>query len=227
MEWSHCVPPSLRLSRQEYWSGYHFPLQRMFLTQGSTWGLLYFRQFSSVQFSRSVVSDSLWPHGLQHARFPCPSPPPGAWSDSCSLSQWWYPTILSSVVPFSSCLLSSPASGSSPISRLFASGDQSIGASASVLPMNIQGWFPLGLAGSISLQVQGTLNSLLQHHSLKASVLQASAFYMVQLSHPNLTPGKTIALTTWTFGSKDHCLCFHFSNQLLFPQKRNDHPVTW
>ena len=102
-------------------------------------------------FSCSVVSDSLWSHGLQHTRLPCPSPSPGACSNSCPLSQWCHPTILSSVVPFSSCLKSFPASGSFLMNRLFPSGGQSIGASASasVLPMNIQDWFPLGLTGLI------------------------------------------------------------------------------
>ena len=97
-------------------------------------------------FSRSVMSDSLRPHGLQHARLPYPSPTPRACSDSCPLSQWCYPTISSSVSPFSSCLQSFPASGSFPMSQFFASGGQSIGASASasVLSMNIQDWFPLG-----------------------------------------------------------------------------------
>ena len=97
-------------------------------------------QFSSVQFSRSVVSDSLHPHGLQHARLPCPSPTPRACSNSCPSSQWCPPTISSSVIPFSSCLHSFPASGSFPVSQFFASDGQSIGASASasVLPMNIQ-----------------------------------------------------------------------------------------
>ena len=95
---------------------------------------------SSVQFSRSVESDSMWPHGLQHAKLPCPSPSPGAYSTSCPLSQWSYPTISSSVVPFSSHLQSFPASRSFQMSQFFASGNQSIGvsASASVLPMNIQ-----------------------------------------------------------------------------------------
>ena len=101
-------------------------------------------------FNRSVVSDSLRPHGWQHARFPCPSPPPGICSVSSPLSPWCHPAILSSVAPFS-CLQSFPASGSFPVSLLFASGGQSIGALASVLPMNIQGWFPLGLTGLISL----------------------------------------------------------------------------
>ena len=105
-----------------------------------------FTYHESVQFS-SVVSDSLWPHGLQHARLPSPSPTPEACSNSCPSSLWCHPTISSSVFPFSSHLQSFPGSGSFPVSRLFASGGQSIGVSAStsVLPMNIQDWFPLGL----------------------------------------------------------------------------------
>ena len=111
---------------------------------------------SSVQFSCSVVSDSLWPHGLQHFRPPCPSPTPGACLNSCPLSRWCHPTISSSVVPFSSCPQSFPASGSFPMSQFFPSGGQSIGVSASsVLPMNIQNWYPLGLTGWISLQSNG------------------------------------------------------------------------
>ena len=108
--------------------------------------------FSSVQFSHSVVSNSLWPHGLQHASLPHPSPTPGAYSNSSPLSQWCHPTILSSVSPFSSGLQSFPASGSFQMSQFFPSGGQSVGvsASASVLPMNIQDWFPLGLTGLIS-----------------------------------------------------------------------------
>ena len=113
--------------------------------------------FSSVQFSRSVVSDSLWPHGLHHARFPCPSLIPRVYSNSCPLSQWCHPTISSSVIPFSSHLQSFPASGCFQMSQLFASGGQSIGvsASASFLPMNIQDWFPLGWTGWISLLSKG------------------------------------------------------------------------
>ena len=108
-------------------------------------------------FSCSVTSNSLWPHGLQHARLPCPSPSPGACSNSCPLSWWCHPTISSSVVPFSSCLQSFPASGAFAKSWLFTSGDQSTGASASasVLPVNIQGLYPLGLTGLISLQSKG------------------------------------------------------------------------
>ena len=103
------------------------------------------------------MSDSLRPHGLQHPRLPCPSPAPKACSDSCPLSPWSHPTILSSVIPFSSCLRSFPASGSFSMSQFFAPGGQSIGvsASASVIPMTIQDWFPLGLAGLISLQSKG------------------------------------------------------------------------
>ena len=107
-------------------------------------------------FSRSVTSDSFWLYGLQHARLPCPSPTPGACSNLFPLSRWCHPTISSSVIPFSS-LQSFPASGSFPMSQFFASGGQSIGASssASVLPMNIHSWFPLGLTGLISLWSKG------------------------------------------------------------------------
>ena len=108
--------------------------------------------FSSVQFSRSVMSYSLLPHGLQHTRPPCPSPTPRACSTLCPSSQWCHPNISSSVIPFFSCLQSFPASGSFQMSQFFTSGVQSIGASASVLPINIQDWFPLGWTGCISLQ---------------------------------------------------------------------------
>ena len=149
------------------------------------------------------MSDSLRPHGLQHARLPCPSPTPRAYSNSCPSNQWCHPNILPSVVPFYSCLQSFPESGSFPMSHFFASGSQSIGvsASASVLPMNIQDWFPLGQTRWISLQSQG-LKNLLQQHSSKASVFQCSAFFMVQLSHTYMTTGKTIALTRQTFVGK-------------------------
>ena len=112
---------------------------------------------SSVQFSHSVASDSLQPHGLQHARPCCPLPTPRVYSNSCPLSRWCHPTISSSITRFSSWLQSLPASGSFPMSQLFISGGQSIGvsASASVLPMNIQDWFPSGWTGWISLQSKG------------------------------------------------------------------------
>ena len=114
-------------------------------------------KYSSVQFSCSVMSDSLQPHGLQHARPPCPSPTPGVFSNSCPLSQWCHPTVLVSVVPFSSRLQSFPASGSFQMNQLFASGGQSIGvsASAAVLPTSILDWFPLGWTGLISLKSNG------------------------------------------------------------------------
>ena len=133
----------------------------------------------SVQFTRSVMSDSLQPHGLQHARLPCPSPTPGAYSNSCPSCQWCHPTISSSVIPFSSCLQSFPGSGSFLVSQFFASGGQSIGvsASASVLLMNIHQSF--GIDWLDLLAVQGTLKSLLQHRSSKASILQHSAFFIV------------------------------------------------
>ena len=145
------------------------------------------------QISRSVVSDSLRPHESQHARPPCPSPTPGVHSHSCPSSQWCHPAISSSVGPFSSCPQSLPASGSFPMTQLFAWGGQSIRASASVLPMNAQGWSPLEWTGWISWQVQGTLKSLLQHHHSKASILQRSEFFMVQISHPYMTTRKIIA----------------------------------
>ena len=132
---------------------------------------------SSVQFSCSVVSDSLGCHVLQHTRLPCPSPTPGAYSNSCPSSQWCHPTISSSVVPFSSCLQFFPASVSFPMSQFFASGGQSIGvsASASVLPMNIQDWFPLGQTGWISLQSKGLTrvfsNTTVQKHQFFSAQL--------------------------------------------------------
>ena len=128
-------------------------------------------------FSPSVTSNSLWSHWLQEARFLCPSPSPGVCSNSCPLSQWCHPTISSTVVPFSSCLQSVLASGSFPTSQLFPSGGQSIGASAlaSVLPMNIQGWFPLGLTGLISLQSKGRSrvfsNTTIQKHHFLSTQL--------------------------------------------------------
>jgi len=140
-------------------------------------------------FSHSGTCSSLRPHGPQHSWPPCPSPTSEANSNSCPLSRWCHPTISASVGPFSSCPWSFPASGSFPMSQVFASGGQGIGASASVFPMNIQGWFPLGLTGLISL-LQRTLKSLLQHHSSKAPALWCSALFMFQLSRPYMTTGK-------------------------------------
>ena len=134
---------------------------------------------SSVQFSRSVVSDSLWPHELQRARPPCPSPTPGVYPNSCSLSQWFHLTTSSSVIPFSSCLQSFPTSGSSQMSQLFTSGGQNIGGSAStsVLPMNTQDWFPSGWTGQISLQSKGLSrvfsNTTVQKHQFFSTLLSS------------------------------------------------------
>ena len=137
----------------------------------------FYLQLLLLLFSCSVVSSSLRAHGLQHARLPCPLLSPGACSNSCPLSQWCHSTISSSVIPFFACLQSFPASGCFLKSQLFQTSSQSIGASASasVFPMNIQSWFPLGLSDLISC----SLTSLLQHNSLKASILWWSPFFMV------------------------------------------------
>ena len=140
--------------------------------------------FSSVQFSRSVVSDSLGPQGLQHARPPCPSPTPRACSNSCPSSQWCHPTISSSVVLFSSCLQSFSASGSFLVSQVVTSGGQSIGvsASASVLPVNIQDWFPSGCTGWISLQSKGLSRVFSNTTGQKPHSSVLSFFYSLTLT---------------------------------------------
>ena len=145
------------------------------------------------------MSDSLRPYGLKHTRLPCPSPP-GACSNSCPLSWWCHPIISSSVIPFSSCLQSFPASGSFQMSQFFQSGGQSTGvsSSASILPMNIQDWFPLGWTGLISLQSRDSQEYSL---TLQFKSINSSAFSL--LYGPTLTSvhdyWKTIALTIWTF----------------------------
>ena len=138
----------------------------------------FYSHFSSIQFSCSVMSNSLRPYELQHARPPWPSPTPRVYSNSCPLSWWCHPTISSSVIPFSSCPLSLPASGSFPMSQLFIWGGQSIGVSAlaSVLPMNIQDWFPLGWTGWISLQSKG-LSRVFSN-----TTVQKHQFFNAQLS---------------------------------------------
>ena len=165
------------------------------------------------QFSRSVMSDSLWPHEPQHARPPCPSPTPGVYPNSCPLSRWYHPIISSSVIPFSSCLQSFPASGSFLINQLFASGGQSIGVSAStaVLPVNIQDWFPLGWTGLISLQSKES-SPTPQFKSINSSALSF-------LYSPTLTSihdhWKTIVLTRWTFVGKVMSLLFNMLSRLV------------
>ena len=135
---------------------------------------------------------------------------------------WCHPTISSSVTPFSPCLQSFPASGSFPMSQLFTTGSQSIGvsASASVLPMNIQDWFPSGLTDLISLQSKSLSRVFSQHHSSEASILWRSAFSMVQLSHPHTTPGKTIASARWTFVGKVMSLLFKMLSIALYQIKQ-------
>ena len=140
--------------------------------------LLSVNYFGSVQFSHSIVSDCLWPHGLQHARPPWPLPTPGVYSNSYPSTQWCHLTISSSVIPFSSHLQSFPASGSFHMSQFFTSGGQSIGvsASASVLPMNIQDWFPLGWTGWISLLSKGV------SRVLSNTTVQKHQFFSTQVS---------------------------------------------
>ena len=164
------------------------------------------------------MPDSLRPHELQHARFPCPSASARACSNSCPLSQWWHPTISSSVVPFSSSRQSFPASGSFLMSWLFESSGPTIGASASasVLPMNIQGWFPLGLTGLIFLLSKGLSRVFSNIKVQKASILQHSAFFMVQLAHPYMTTRKTIALTIWTIVGKVMSLLFDMLSYVCY-----------
>ena len=162
-------------------------------------------------FTCSVVSDSLRPHGLQHATLLCPSPSPRVCSDSCPLSWWCHPAILSSVIPFSPCLQSLPASRSFPLSKLFKSAGQCTraSASASVPPVNSQGWFPLGLTGLILLSEGLTRvfsNTTVQKHQFFGT--QPSSVWMVQLSQAYMTTGKTIALTRWTFVGKVTSLLF-------------------
>ena len=163
----------------------------------------------SVQFSHSVMSNSLQPHELQHPRPPCPSPTPGVYSNSCPLSQWWHATISSSVVPFSSCPQSFPASGSFQMSQLFAWGGQSIGVSAStsVLSMNTQDW-SLGWTGWISLQSKGLSRVFSNTTVQKHQFFSAQLFFIVQLSHPYMANGKTIALTRQTFVDKVNVSAF-------------------
>ena len=167
---------------EEYLWGDHWNAGRTF--KSSFPGYVNALRDASVQFSCSVVSNSSQPHGLQHTRLPSISLTPGASSNSCPSSRWCYPTISSSVIPFSSCPQSFPASGSLPMSRFFTSGGQRIGSSvsASVLPMNIQDWFPLGLSGFISLQSKGL------SRVFSSTTVQKHQFSIAQLLYgPTLT----------------------------------------
>ena len=163
----------------------------------------------SFKFSHSVMSDSLWPHGLQHTRHPCPTPTPRTCSNSCPSSQRCHPTISSSVIPFSSCLQSFPTSGSFQMSQFFSSSGQSIGVSpsASVLPMNIQNWFPLGLTGLISLLSKGL------SRVFSSMTIQKHQFFGTQLSlwsNSHIHRWLLEKPQLWLYGplSAKQCLCF-------------------
>ena len=162
------------------------------------------------------MSDSLRPHGLQHPRPLCLSPTPGVYSNSCPLNQWCHPTISSSVFPFSSHLQSFPASGSFQMSQFFTSGGQSIGvsASASVLPMNVQNWFPLGWTGWISLQSKG-LSRVFSNTTVPKHQFFGAQLSSLSNSHPYMTTGKTIALTRRTFFGKVMFLLFNMLSRLV------------
>ena len=208
-------PLSMGFSRQEYWRGLPFStpgdlshpgIKPTSLASPALAGRYFTTQFSSVQFSqfrRSVMSNSLQSHEPKHTRPPCPSPTPRVHPDSCASSWWCHPAISSSVVPFSSCPQSLPASRSFPVSQLVTWGGQSIGvsASASILPMNTQDWSPLGWTGWISLQSKGLSrvfsNTTVQKHQFFSTPL-SSQFN----SHPYMTTGKTIALTRRSFVGK-------------------------
>ena len=165
----------------------------------------------SVQFSHSVMSDSLWPHESQHARPPCPSPTPGVYSNPCPSSWWCHPTISSSVVPFSSQHqgLFQWVNSSHEVSKCWS-------FSFSISPSNEHpGLISFRMDWLTLLAVQGTLKSLLQNHSSKASIFQRSTFFIVQLSRPYMTTGKTIALTRWTFVGKVMSLLFNMLSRFL------------
>ena len=177
----------------------------------------YFFHIRSQQISHSLVSNTLRPHESQHARSPYPSPTARVYPNPCPLSRWCHPTISSSVVPSSSRLQFFPALGSFQMSQFFSSGDQSVGSfSFSISPSSEYSrlisfrmhWLDL-------FAVQVTLKSLLQHHSSKASILRCSAFFVVQLSHPYMTTGKTIALTRQTFVGKVMSLLFNMLSRLV------------
>ena len=175
----------------------------------------YWWPISSVQSLSHV--QLLWPHGLQHTRFPCPSPTPGACSNLCPSSQWCHLTVSSSAVPLSSSLQSLAVSGSFPVSQFFKSGGQSIGFSIS--PSNeYSGLISFRIGWLDLFAVQEILKSLLQHHSSKASILWHSIFFIVQLSHLYKTTGKTIALTRWqsnVFVVKITSLLFNILSRLV------------
>ena len=177
------------------------------------------------------MADSLQPHGLQHARLPCLSPTSGTCSNSCPWSQWCHPTISSSVIHLSSCLQSVLASGYFQMSQFFTSSGQSIGVSTSVsvLPMSVQDWSPLGWTGWISLQSKGLSRVFSNTAVQKHQFFWCSAFFKVQLSHPYMTTGKTIALTSWTFVGKVTSLLFNMLSRVViaFLLRSKCHLISW
>ena len=178
---------------------------------------IHLQPIPSVQFSCSVVSSSLRPHESQHTRPPCPSPTPGVHADSCPLSPWCHPAISSSVVPFSSCPQSLPASESFQMSQLLRMRWPKYWRfSFSIIPSKeFPGLISFRMDWLDLLAVQGTLKSLLQHHSSKASILRCSAFFTVQISHPYMTTGKTIALTRRTLVGKVMSLLLNILSRLV------------
>ena len=178
-------------------------------------------------FSCQGVSDSLQPHGLQHTRPPCPSPSPGVCPSSCPLNQWCHPTISSSVA-FSFCLRSFPASGSFPMSRLFASSGQCIEALASILPMSILGWFPLGLTSLISLLSKGLsrvfFGTTVTKHQFFGALLSLWSYFTLVMNI-----GKTIALAIWTSVSKVMSLIFNRLSRVViaFFPRSNFLLISW
>ena len=187
--------------------------------------------YQSVSSAPSVVSNSLWPRGLQHARLLCPSPIPRAWSNSCPSSQWCHPTISSSVITFSSCLQIFPSiKVFSNESVLHIRWPKDWSFSFSISPSNeYSGLVSLRIDWFDLLAVQRTLKSLLQYHGSKASVLQCSAFLMVQLSHPYMTTGKTKALTRQTSVGKVMSLLFNMLSRLVitFLSRSNRLLISW
>ena len=185
----------------------------------------------NVQLSRSVMSDSLWPHGLQHARPPCPLPTPGFYLNSCPLGRWCHLTISSSVIPFSLCLQSFTASGSFQMSPVLCIRCPKCWSfSFSISPSNeYSGLISFRIDWLDLLAVQGTLKSLLQRHSSKASILWCSASFIVQLSYAYMTTGKTIALTRCTFFGKVISLLFNMLSRLVitFLPRRKRLLILW
>ena len=173
-------------------------------------------RFSSVQFSGSVMFNSLRPHELQHTRPPCPSPAPRVYLNSCPSSRWCHPAISSSVIHFSSCSQSLPASGTFPMSQLFVWGGLSIGvsASASALPVNSQDWSPLGWTGWISLQSKG-LSRVFSNTTVQKHPFLGAHFLHSPTLTPIMTTGKTIALTRWTFVGKVMSVLFNMLSRLV------------